>query len=212
LCSRADWSPDGSKIAFTGTQPGEREHLFLVSSAAGAPQEVATGNLNVRYGGWTPDGNSILLSDAGFPDHGSIRFLDLKTMKLTTLPDSRWRIGAALSPDGHYVAATTVDGQKLLIFDVAAQTWSELTQTSVNAIRWSLDSKLVYFDTQSSTEPAIYRLHVADRKVESVASLKNLHRVAMPFVSWIGLTPDGFPLLMRDTGTQEVYALDFETP
>jgi hypothetical protein len=27
-----------------------------------------------------------------------------------------------------------------------------------------------------------------------------------------GLTPDGSPLLMRDIGSQEVYALDFEAP
>ena len=29
---------------------------------------------------------------------------------------------------------------------------------------------------------------------------------------WSGLTPDGAPLLLRDIGTQEVYALDFEEP
>ena len=32
------------------------------------------------------------------------------------------------------------------------------------------------------------------------------------FQAWMGLTPDGSPLLMRDTGTQEVYTLDFEEP
>jgi hypothetical protein len=29
---------------------------------------------------------------------------------------------------------------------------------------------------------------------------------------WFGLTPNGDPLLMRDIGSQEVYALDFEEP
>jgi len=45
-----------------------------------------------------------------------------------------------------------------------------------------------------------------------VADLKNVRRVVLPFGQWMGLTPDGSPLLMRDTGTQEVYALDFEEP
>jgi hypothetical protein len=34
----------------------------------------------------------------------------------------------------------------------------------------------------------------------------------LPYFDWVGLTPDGCPLLMRDIGTQEVYALDFEEP
>ena len=51
-----------------------------------------------------------------------------------------------------------------------------------------------------------------NRKLETVASLKNLRRVIMGTGAWLGLTPDGSPLLMRDTGTQEVYALDFEAP
>ena len=70
----------------------------------------------------------------------------------------------------------------------------------------------MYFDTQSSAEPAVYRVRLADHKLETLASLKNLRRVILPFESWMGLTPDGSPLLMRDTGTQEVYALDFEEP
>jgi hypothetical protein len=31
-------------------------------------------------------------------------------------------------------------------------------------------------------------------------------------MAWMGLTPDGSPVLMCDAGTQEVYALDFHVP
>ncbi len=31
-------------------------------------------------------------------------------------------------------------------------------------------------------------------------------------MAWMGLTPDGSPVLMRDASTQEVYALDFHVP
>ncbi len=207
----AEWSPDGSQLAFTGMLPGGREHLFLVS-AAGASRQIDTGGLNVHHAGWAPDGNSIFLIDAGSPENSSIRSLDLKTMKMSVMPDSRGRVGAILSPDGRYLAATTVDGQKVLLFDVPSQKWSELVRQSVGAMQWSGDSKYIYFDTQSSAEPAVYRVRVSDRKLESVASLKNLRRVILPFQAWMGVTPDGSPLLMRDTGTQEVYALDFEAP
>jgi serine/threonine protein kinase/Tol biopolymer transport system component len=207
----ASWSPDGSQLLFTGMLPGVREHIYLVPATAGVSRQIATASPNTHQMGWAPDGNAIFFADAGTPVQ-TIRSLDLKSMKETALPDSRSRVGMMPSPDGRYLAATTVEGQQLLLFDVAAQKWSELAKASVNAIQWSPDSKSVYFDTQSSAEPAIYRVRLSDHKMETVASLKNLRRVILPFEAWMGLTPDGSPLLMRDTGSQEVYALDFEEP
>jgi hypothetical protein len=29
---------------------------------------------------------------------------------------------------------------------------------------------------------------------------------------WFGLAPDDSPLVLRDTGTQDIYALDWEAP
>ncbi len=110
------------------------------------------------------------------------------------------------------MAATPVDGQKLLIFEVATQKWSELVKSNVSFFPWSADGKYVYFDTESDVEPGINRVCIADHKLEPVASLKNLRRVITPFAAWMGLSPDGAPLLIRDTGMQEVYSLDFEAP
>jgi dipeptidyl aminopeptidase/acylaminoacyl peptidase len=208
----ADWSPDGRQIAFTGVAPGERDRVYLVPATAGESRQIAGGGINIRNAGWSPDGNSLLLIDEVGPENSLLKFLDLKTMTLTTLPDSKGRQAPALSPDGKYIAAKTVDGQKLLLFEVGTHKWSELAPGSVSAIKWSGDSKYVFFDTQSSSDPKIFRVRISDRRVESVADLKDLRRAILPFFDWMGLTPDGSPLLMRDIGTQEVYALDFEEP
>jgi hypothetical protein len=66
-------------------------------------------------------------------------------------------------------------------------------------------------DSGSGLDPAISRLGTADRKLERVTGLKDFRRVTSPLYPWSGLTPDGAPLLLRDIGTQEVYALDFQT-
>jgi hypothetical protein len=50
------------------------------------------------------------------------------------------------------------------------------------------------------------------RSVGHVASFKDVRRVVPPDTTWSGLTLDGSPLLMRDIGTEEVYALAFEAP
>jgi hypothetical protein len=70
----------------------------------------------------------------------------------------------------------------------------------------------VYFDSGTSKDLAIHRVRIADGKIERIVSLANFRRVVQPWVSWMGLTPDGSPLLMRDIGSQELYALDFEAP
>ena len=168
--------------------------------------------MSMLSSGWTPDGNSLLFFALKAAETPAISFVDVKTMKVTDVPTGDASVGATLSPDGRYIAAAPIDGQKLMIYDVAAQKWSELAKQNVNAIRWSYDSQYVYFDTQSNAAPAVYRVRVSDHKLETVVSLKNLRRFILPFWAWTGLTPDGSPLLMRDTGTQEVYALDFEEP
>jgi hypothetical protein len=53
---------------------------------------------------------------------------------------------------------------------------------------------------------------IADENTERIVTLENFRRVVQPWVSWMGLPPDGSPLLLRDIGSQEVYALDFEAP
>jgi Tol biopolymer transport system component len=117
-----------------------------------------------------------------------------------------------LSPDGHFVVAASLDGLKLMLFDVGTQKWSQLAEASIGFPQWSADSKYVYFDSGYSAEPTISRVRVSDRKLERVASFAGFRRVITPWISWSGLTPDGSPLLMRDVGSQEVYALDFEEP
>jgi hypothetical protein len=55
-------------------------------------------------------------------------------------------------------------------------------------------------------------VRIKDRHVEVIASLKDLRRVATPVGQWFGLAPDDTPLVLRDVGTSEIYALDWEAP
>jgi hypothetical protein len=55
-------------------------------------------------------------------------------------------------------------------------------------------------------------MRIADHKVEQVTSLKNFRRAIWGNLPWFGLSPKDEPLVLRDVGSQEVYALDFEEP
>ena len=62
-------------------------------------------------------------------------------------------------------------------------------------------------------EPAFYRVQIKDRKVERVASLKDVKRpTSGSRNAWTGLAPDDSPLALRDISTYEIYALDWQLP
>ena len=58
-------------------------------------------------------------------------------------------------------------------------------------------------------DPAIYRLRLSDRSIERVTSLKGVRRSFSDMGWWTGVTPDGSPMVLRDTSIEEIYALDF---
>jgi len=163
---------------------------------------------SLRRLGWTPDGANIV-----FDEEPLIRMVSLKTSQVTTVTESNEATAPALSPDGRFIVASSSNGQKLMLFDVRQKKWSELAQIPSGFTQWSADGKYIYFDNGFSKDAAIFRIGLSDRKVEHLVSLKDFRReVLEQGLPWMGLTPDGSPILMRDTGSQEVYALDFEIP
>ena len=99
-----------------------------------------------------------------------------------------------------------------MLFDFSTQKWSVLA--SVNRAGypcWSRDGQYVYFLLGRSEKPGIIRVKVTDRQIDQVASLMGFQQTGY-FGFWLGLAPDDSPLLLKDTGTQEIVALDWHAP
>jgi hypothetical protein len=99
-----------------------------------------------------------------------------------------------------------------MLFDFTTQKWEVVAQLNAGYMSWPSDSETLYFDTFLEKDPAFYRLRIRDRKLERLVSLKDIRRVLWPSGPWSGLTPDNSPLVLRDIGTQEIYALDADFP
>ncbi|HEV2493695.1 MAG TPA: protein kinase [Terriglobia bacterium] len=209
----ARWSPDGRRIAFTARMPGQLFRVYVVSAEGGDPEALTTGQCNEGDPGWSADGNSLVFGCmfGNIAPNSVLHLLDLRTHQVTTLPGSNGLYSPRWSPDGRYIAALTVDSQKLMLYDTQSAAWEVWAAMPIGFPSWSPDSRSIYFDTLSATQPTIYRLRVGSHNPERVLSTKGLRR-AVGFAGWIGLDPDGSLLIPRDVGSQEIYALDLDPP
>ena len=208
------WSPDGKEIAFWSSQPGKGSSIQLASADGGTPVELAPnapGNQSDPV--WSPDGDSIAFGVGwGRPSQAAILVLNRKTGQISKIPGSEAMYSPRWSPDGRYLVAMPTSQESLMLFDFSTQKWSVLASVSrAGYLCWSRDSQYVYFLLGRSEKPGVMRVKVTDRQIDQVASLMGFQQTGY-FGFWLGLAPDDSPLLLKDTGTQEIVALDWHAP
>jgi len=212
------WSPDGTQIAFVARQSGKPWKIFLVSALGGNPQELLTENFNELDPSWSADGTRLVygrLPISVAPEVPALFVVDLKTKQVSTLPGSDGLFSPRMSPDGRFLAAIPCkDQSRLMRFDFQSQKWSEWAKAAaqIGFISWSKDGKYLYYDTLTTTTPFFGRVKLGQTQFEPVVSLQGIRRFLGPFAEWNGIDPDGFPLLVRDISTHEIYALDTQWP
>jgi Tol biopolymer transport system component len=204
------WSPDGKHISFTGFEVGKPWTVYIVAAAGGSPEPVLREDRSQLGGVWSSDSNAVILGYImGREKHVNLRLVDLTTRKVSDVPGSDDLWVPAWSPDGRYVMAFLAsDVKHTKLFDFKSGQWSSLIDEVVSIALFSHDGKFVLYEDANAV---VHRITMATRKTETVMNFKNLSRPGMPYWSpWWGLAPDDSILAMRNVGTQEIYALDWE--
>jgi Tol biopolymer transport system component/DNA-binding winged helix-turn-helix (wHTH) protein len=205
------WSPDGTQIAFMARTQNTDWRAYIISADGHRLRELIPGAPAGFDPSWSPDGKSIVLAagDMGGTSN-RISILDLQTQRLSPVPGGENLFSPRWSPDGRYIAALATDSQSLLVFDRANQKWTELARAGIGCPNWSHDGDYLYFDSIFTEDPAFFRVRISDRRLERLASLKEIHRLWGPNGEWSGLGPDDSLLITRDIGSPEIYALDWQ--
>ena len=218
------WSPDGKQIVFYGWDlegklqidqrngvSGQPYKVYAVSRNGGVPEQLIPNDPDPQSDpNWAPDGSKIVFAGRVNTDSSVIRVLDVASHQISILPESQGYFSPRWSPDGRYVAALSAKTDGIFLFDLRTRKWSELTESSAGFPNWSADGKYLYFLGRVPNR-AVLRVGILDRRVELVADLDNLPTTGYWSTSFT-LTPDDSPLLLRNLGTQDVYALDWEAP
>ena len=212
------WSPDGRRIAFMGSRPGAVVKIYMVQSNGSEPELLMPGDSPEIDPNWSPDGNYIMFSKLpSMNEMGQgrplIQIVDLRSRRVTTLPGSEGLTAPRWSPNGRFVVATALSGGRwgnpaVMIFDFTTGKWTGLEKDPIDNKWWSVDGKYFYFDKYMDNDPAIYRLRLSDRSIERITSINDVRRSYNDMGWWMGITPDGSPMVLRDTSIEEIYALD----
>ena len=204
------WSPDGQQIVFYAFS-GPRPKLYTIATQGGTPREMIPADPHEEWDPtWSPDGTRIAFGSGSTDPNSTILILDVRTNQISTLLGSRGFFSPRWSPDGRYLVALPFASHSLILFDSATQKWEEITKISLGFPNWSKNGDYVYF-LHGENQPSVMRIRIRDRRLEQVADLKNFRQTGY-WSFWLGMAPDDSPLLLRDIGTKEIYALDWQAP
>ena len=211
------WSPDGKTILFFDF-PGGPNHpgkIYEIPAAGGSPRVMLPDDTqNEQDPTWSPDGNRVAFAgdanDANAINGPAVRILTVQTGQVVPVPGSEKMFSPRWSPDGRYLAAMTSDSSHLMLFDFDAQKWKEIGTGTLSWINWSKDSQYIYLKDLTG-KGAVERIRVPDGKIEKLVDLKDFVFTGLGGGS-VSVGPDDLVLLLRDRGTQDIYALDWMEP
>lgn len=168
VIDRLNYRSDGSGYNSEGFT-----HIFTISEAGGAANQLTDGDYNHGAPEWMPDSNTIIFSGVRKPDAEYIRFgqeiysLNTKTKQIIQLTDRDGQDNQpAVSPNGRYIAylgsdrnEDTYNVSKLYLMDANGQNKKVLTEgfdRAPTGLMWAEDNSGIYFSTEDKGTNNLY--------------------------------------------------------
>jgi hypothetical protein len=105
------------------------------------------------------------------------------------------------------MAGISTLGWKIIVYDFLTRKQSELSTVLSGFPAWSPDGHYLFFQTWRD-DASLWRVRIYDLKADRITTLKDKRLTA----GWFAPAPNNSLITSRSTGTDEIYALDWEAP
>ncbi len=185
---------------------------YIVPSLGGSAEPILPDDKGVQTDpNWSPDGSKIVFSTGGgFDVKSDIRVLNLASHKVSILPGSVGKWSPRWSPDGRLIVALDANSWDMKVFEFETQRWSLLQKGWAGFPVFSHNGRFIYFTLITRVEQGVFRIRLSGGDAERVVNLEGINQTGF-YSSWFGLDPKDDPMLLRDTGSNEIYATTLET-
>ncbi|HVA62937.1 MAG TPA: winged helix-turn-helix domain-containing protein [Terriglobales bacterium] len=198
------WSPDGRWIAYASQPVGQPTRAYVVSAAGGASHLIGTAaalrDTDESTPDWSPDGTRLVVAlerhRPQLPDLDSLALVQLATGQLTPVPGSEGLSTARWSPDGSALAAFSDDQHRLEVYQFASARWQVVaTGTALSIPEWSADGRYLYYQDLLAPGEPLFRLQRGAWRPQLVADFSPQLRGGVHRCGFLGLMPDGSPMV-----------------
>lgn len=201
------WSPDGSRIAFSGRRNGSAFHIYTIAARGGGSSPVSGVTGPAFDPVWSPDGKSLAFApfdqDTGRGEQ-RISIAEIETGTVRAVPGSDGMFSPRWSPDGNWMVALDTASFEPRVYHFKSGQWVKLMSGLFGFPRWSKDSRHVYGQT---VDGRLLRIEVGTHQVEQVASTVEFQTVGLLSQGsyW---TPEDDPVILKDASTHQIYRID----
>jgi serine/threonine protein kinase len=196
----AEWSPDGSQVAFTSDRDGPLNVYTMSADGAGTVETYGEGFVPLA-GSWSPDGTALLTTILDPMTLGDVGVIDMSGSRETTLllAGEYDVYSPQFSPDGRWFAAMRA-GSGLYLHAYPDYEKRELVASEIVGDaepRWSRDGTELFF--RRGSEMVVVTVDTAGDTVV-IGRPRVLFRLAdagqMEGITGYDITPDGSRFLM----------------